>query len=125
MVTDSLTLTVQDPEFLLDRKYGETALVDGSSGVHETSMPCSVPKVEALPMEEPPADYLWDDFRENIPLDSPAQDTPREHCIPIAFEENFSSVLYSSCESYQKWLTKAVGVIQSNRQLVVKVCATS
>ena len=125
MVTDSISLTVQDPEFVLDHKYDETALVDSSSGVHETCMPCSAPKVEALPMEEPPTDYLWSDFSEDIPLDSPAQNTPREHYIPRAFEENFSSVLYCSCESYQKWLTNAVGVIQSNRQLVVKVCATS
>lgn len=124
VVADSISLTVQDPEFVLDHKYDETALVDSSSGVHETCMPCSAPKVEALPMEEPPTDYLWSDFSEDIPLDSPAQNTPKEHCIPRAFEENFRSVLYCSCESYQKWLTNAVGVIQSNRQLVVKVCAT-
>lgn len=112
----------QDPEGVLEHKPADTAFVDSSNDVNETLMPCTAPKVEILPQEDPLTDYVWSDFNEDTPLDSPAQHLPMKHCVPQAFDMDFSSVLYSSCENYQQWVTKAADALQNNKQLFGKVC---
>ena len=112
----------QDPEGVLEHKPADTAFVDSSNDVNETSVSWTAPKVELLPQEDPLIDCLWSDFKEDIPLDSPAQHLPMKHNIPQAFDMDFSSVLYSSCENYQQWIRSAADVMQNNRQLVGKVC---
>ena len=122
MVPDSLPPTVQDPEGVLEHKPDETAFVESSSDVNETLMLPAAPKAEILSKEDAPTDFLWSDFNEMIPLDSPAQHLPSRNCISKAFDVDFSSVLYSTCENYQQWITEAADVIRNNRKLAVKVC---
>lgn len=116
---------VQDPEGVLEHKLDETAIVDCSSDVNETCVPCVTPKAEICPQEDTPTDYVWSNFNEDIPLDSPAQHLAKKRYIPKAFDADFSSVLYSTCVNYQQWVTEAADVLQNNRELAVKVCASN
>ena len=125
IVADSMPHTVQDPEGVLEHKLDETAFVDSSSDLNETFMPFVAPKVETGPLEDTPTDYSWSSFNEDVPLDSPAQHLQRKYCIPKAFDADFSSVLYSTCETYQQWVTEAADVIQNSRELAVKVCTSN
>ena len=113
-----------DPEGMLDDKLPETATVDSSKALIEISVPCTAPKTEVLPpVEEPPSDMVWSTFAEDTPEDCPAQQSPLEGCIPAAFDEDFTSVLYSLCEDYQDWVTEAVAVMWNERLLKEKVCS--
>ena len=113
---------MQTPVGMLDCKSDETASVDSSADIIETSVPYVTPKAEELPqVEDTPKDIHWSDFKEDVPVDSPSQHLTLEGCISNAFDKDFNSVLYSSCEDYQKWVIDAADLMQTKGQLKEKV----
>ena len=121
ILAESTESAAQKPEGILEYKPADAAFVDSSNDVTDTSIPCITAKAETLPKEDPLTDSHWSNFKEDVPVDTPTQYMPLEGCMPQAFEEDFNSVLYSSCGDYQQWVDKAVDVMQSNGQLAGKV----
>ena len=111
---------------MLDRKCDETASVDSSEGICETLAPCNEPKAEEVPqVEKSPKDKHWSDFKEVAPKDSPSQHLPMKGYTlraSEAFENNFKSILYSSCDNYNEWIAEGAKLMQSTEQLNGKVC---
>ena len=111
------------PHGMIDKKCNETVSVGSSEDICETLLPCNEPNAEEVPrVEENPTDRHWSNFKENAPKDSPCQDSPVETCIPKAFDNEFGSVLYSSCKNYHEWIAEAVEIMQNAEQLNRKVC---
>lgn len=114
--------TLQLPEGMQDHKVLETASVDSSKAIEEEDVPCTTPKQEELPeVEKSPSDWLWTNFKEGVPADTPAQPAPLKRFIPEAFDKLFNPVLFSSCEDYQSWVTKAMDTMQYEELLKEKV----
>lgn len=115
-----------EPEGMLDEKHVESASVNSSESLTEPSVRCTVPHFEGLPQIKDPSsdmsDLLYSNFEEDVPIDYPSERSPLEGCITQAFNNNFNSVLYSSCEDYVNWVAEAADVIQKDGLLKKKVC---
>ena len=111
---------------MLDCKVDETASVDSSEGICETLVPCNEPEAEKVPqVEKSPKDKHWSNFKEDVPMDSPSQHLPEKDFFlsaSEAFENNFKSILYSSCDNYDQWIAEGAELMQSAEQLNGKVC---
>lgn len=124
MPTESLC--VQTPDGMLDDKLAESASVDNRNFLKETSVPCAASNMEgSLPVEDPPSDMFWSDIKEDVPTDIPVKHSPPKGCIPLSFNKDFNSVLYTSCKDYQAWVAEAAVVMRNEGLLQEKVCNTS
>ena len=110
-----------------DSKAIETASVGSSEDICESLVPCNVPEPEEVPEVEKRSkdDLQWSDFNEFIDADFPTSPLPLEGYIPIAFDYEFKSILYSTCEDYRTWMAEAVEFLQTGGQLKIKVCCNS
>ena len=125
--TLTLMRNLKTPNGMHDSKAVETASVCSSEGICESLVPCNVPEPEAVPdvEERSKDDKLWSDFNEVIDADFPSPPLPLEDYIPIAFDNEFKSILYSTCEDYRTWMAEAVDFLQTAEQLKIKVCYSS
>ena len=115
--------SMQTPGGIQDCKSLEIASVDSSEAIWEEAVLCPTPELETLPqVEESLNDVSWTKFKKEVPTESPAQCSPLKGCIPQAFDKDFNTVLYSSCEKYQSWVAEAADIIQNNELLKEKVC---
>ena len=118
---------LKTPDGMHDSKVVETASVGSSENIYESLIPCNVPEPEEVPEVEERSkdDKQWSDFNEFIDADFPSPPLPLEGYIPITFDNEFKSTLYSTCEDYRTWMAEAVDFLQTARQLKIKVCCNS
>ena len=110
-------------EEVQDQKQHDTANVDDSNSIREASEPYTKPKKEELPQVEYALnDLLWTEFEEHAPTDYPAQHFPSKDSFPRAFDKEFNTVLFSSCEDYESWVAEAADVLLKQQLLKKKVC---